>query len=215
MTSVACYMSLVQTVQCVLHRPQEEEEDNLPLTSNVLLVHCSPSSRVKMFECATVHVSGLHCLSKCFSGKLVEYVRTLCSAYNYIKYMKWICFSLVCKQDHDEHHKPHFISNHVLDEKFSQWGTRKPHHQPLPFFCPLPGRSDHTFLCLGWKLDEDFWWSQFQHYSYWYSPDAQTLHQSQPPVVVQPESPLSLPCPVLLRPRCSSVLAGHHAPHNM
>ena len=31
-------------------------------------------------------------------------------------------------------------------------------------------------------------------------------------VVVQPKSPLSLPWPVLLRPRCSSVLAGNHVP---
>ena len=86
MTSVACYMSLVQTVQCVLHRPQEEEEDNPPLTSNVVLVHYSPSSRVKMFEYACLWLA--LSVKVFFSGKLVEYVRTLCSAYNYIKYME-------------------------------------------------------------------------------------------------------------------------------
>ena len=52
--------------------------------------------------------------------------------------------------------------------------------------------------------------------------DIHPIHQSQPSVVVQPESPLSLPWPVLLRPRCrlqSAVLYWqeilYHASHNM
>ena len=157
-----------------------------------------------------MHVSGLHCLSKCFSGKLVEYVRTLCSAYNYIRYMEWICFSLVCKQDHDEHHKPHFISNHVLDEKLSHWGTRKPHHQPLSFVLPFAWQIWSHFLVsrleIGWRLLMVSV-STLQLLIFTQCPNTAPVS-----VVVQPKSPLSLPWPVLLRPRCSSVLAGNHVP---